>query len=48
MVKLKEQHMKYWLVDLGNNAEGILPKKDLIARERFRVGDKIRACVESC
>lgn len=34
------------VVDLGNNAEGVLPKKDLIARERYRVGDKIRACVE--
>ena len=35
------------IIDLGGNAEGILPKKDLIARERFRIGDKIKACVES-
>ncbi|RUS68692.1 hypothetical protein EGW08_023547 [Elysia chlorotica] len=35
------------VIDLGNNAEGILAKKDLIARERFRVGDKVRSCVEA-
>ena len=34
------------MIDLGSNAEGILPKKDLIARERFRIGDKIKACVQ--
>lgn len=35
------------IIDLGGNAEGILPRQDLIQRERFRVGDKIRCCVES-
>ncbi|QIV95451.1 NusA antitermination factor [Allofrancisella inopinata] len=45
--EIKRATYELLIVDLGNNAEGILPKKDLIARERFRVGDKIRACVES-
>ncbi len=31
------------IVDLGNNAEGILPRDQLIGREIFRMGDRIRA-----
>ena len=31
------------IVDLGNNAEGILIKEALIPREVFRVGDRLRA-----
>ena len=31
------------IVDLGNNAEGILIKEALIPREIFRVGDRLRA-----
>ena len=31
------------IVDLGNNAEGILTREHLIPRETFRVGDRIRA-----
>ena len=31
------------IVDLGNNAEGILTKEALIPREIFRVGDRLRA-----
>lgn len=30
------------IVDLGNNAEGILPRDQLIGREIFRMGDRIR------
>ncbi|ORU24024.1 transcription termination/antitermination protein NusA, partial [Francisella tularensis subsp. holarctica] len=45
--EIKRATYEILVVDLGNNAEGILPKKDLIARERYRVGDKIRACVEA-
>ncbi|AJC48297.1 transcription termination/antitermination protein NusA [Allofrancisella guangzhouensis] len=45
--EVKRATYELLIIDLGNNAEGILPKKDLIARERFRVGDKIRACVEN-
>jgi transcription termination/antitermination protein NusA len=31
------------IVDLGNNAEAILPRENLIGREIFRLGDRIRA-----
>lgn len=31
------------IVDLGNNAEGVLPKNNLIGRETMRMGDRVRA-----
>lgn len=31
------------IVDLGNNAEAVLPREDMIPREAFRVGDRLRA-----
>ncbi|GAB1256237.1 transcription termination factor NusA [Aurantivibrio plasticivorans] len=31
------------IVDLGNNAEGLLPRDQLVGREIFRMGDRIRA-----
>lgn len=31
------------IVDLGNNAEGLLPRENLIPRESFRINDRIRA-----
>ncbi|MDT8398855.1 MAG: transcription termination factor NusA [Pseudomonadales bacterium] len=31
------------IVDLGNNAEGLLPRENLIPRETFRINDRIRA-----
>ncbi|ASP37247.1 transcription termination/antitermination protein NusA [Bacterioplanes sanyensis] len=31
------------IVDLGNNAEGLLPKEELIGREIMRMGDRVRA-----
>ncbi|NIP16081.1 MAG: transcription termination/antitermination protein NusA [Pseudomonadales bacterium] len=31
------------IVDLGNNAEGLLTRENLIPRETFRVGDRLRA-----
>lgn len=31
------------IIDLGNNAEGLLPKDQLIAREIFRMNDRVRA-----
>ena len=34
------------LVDLGNNAEGILPREELVGREVFRVNDRIRAILQ--
>jgi N utilization substance protein A len=31
------------IVDLGNNAEGLLPREALVGRETFRVNDRVRA-----
>ena len=30
------------IVDLGNNAEGLLPREELVGREIFRVNDRVR------
>jgi N utilization substance protein A len=34
------------IVDLGNNAEAILPREEWIPRETFRVGDRLRALLK--
>ncbi|QGG79483.1 transcription termination/antitermination protein NusA [Litorivicinus lipolyticus] len=34
------------IVDLGNNAEGLLPRENLVGREIFRINDRIRALLE--
>ncbi len=34
------------IVDLGNNAEGLLPKSELVGREIFRMGDRVRAILK--
>lgn len=31
------------IVDLGNNAEALMPREELVGREVFRVGDRVRA-----
>lgn len=31
------------IVDLGNNAEGLLPRGNLVGRETFRINDRLRA-----
>jgi N utilization substance protein A len=31
------------IVDLGQNAEGLLKREDMIPRENFRIGDRVRA-----
>lgn len=31
------------IVDLGNNAEGLLPRDQLVGREIFRMGDRVRS-----
>ena len=31
------------IVDLGQNAEGFMPREELVGREAFRVGDRVRA-----
>ena len=35
------------IVDLGNNAEGLLPKDQLIGREIMRMGDRVRAILHA-
>jgi N utilization substance protein A len=42
--KVTREHI---IVDLGNNAEGLLPREELVGREVFRVGDRLRAVLQS-
>lgn len=35
------------IIDLGNNAEGLLPRENLIGREIMRMGDRVRTVLES-
>ncbi|MEX2489520.1 MAG: transcription termination factor NusA [Pseudomonadales bacterium] len=34
------------IVDLGNNAEAVLPREEWIPRETFRIGDRLRALLQ--
>ncbi len=34
------------IVDLGNNAEAVLPREEVIGRETFRIGDRVRAVLQ--
>ncbi len=34
------------IVDLGNNAEAVMPREELVGREVFRVGDRVRAILQ--
>jgi N utilization substance protein A len=34
------------IVDLGGNAEGLLPREQLVGRETFRVNDRVRAILQ--
>ncbi len=38
--KVTREHI---IVDLGSNAEGLMPREELIGREVFRVNDRVRA-----
>jgi N utilization substance protein A len=42
--KVTREHI---IVDLGGNAEGLLPREELVGREVFRVGDRLRAVLQS-
>jgi transcription termination/antitermination protein NusA len=33
------------IIDLGGNAEALLPRDQLIGREAFRIGERVRACL---
>ena len=43
MGAVKREEYAGMYVDLGNNAEGFIPREHLILRENFRNGDRIRA-----
>lgn len=34
------------IVDLGNNAEAVLPRDQVVGRETFRIGDRVRAVLQ--
>ncbi|KAA0873677.1 transcription termination factor NusA [Nitrincola tapanii] len=34
------------IIDLGNNAEALLPREHLLPRENFRMGDRVRAVLD--
>lgn len=34
------------IIDLGNNAEALLPRENILPREVFRMGDRVRAVLE--
>lgn len=34
------------IVDLGNNAEGLMPREELVGREVFRINDRVRAILK--
>ncbi|GIU16798.1 MULTISPECIES: transcription termination factor NusA [unclassified Shewanella] len=44
---VKKSNRESVVVDLGNNADGVLFKEDLISRESFRPGDRVRALLYS-
>ncbi|MFT6835438.1 MAG: N utilization substance protein A [Francisellaceae bacterium] len=43
--EVKRVTREFLIIDLGDNAEGILPRSELIPREIFRINDKIRVCL---
>lgn len=43
--EVKRNTRDFIIVDLGDNAEGILYRKDLLPKDHFRVNDKIRSCI---
>ena len=45
-VTVKRLAREVIIVDLGENAEAILPRRDTIDRESFRLNDRVRAVVE--
>ncbi|MFC0180799.1 transcription termination factor NusA [Thorsellia kenyensis] len=39
---VKKVNRESIIVDLGNNAEGIIAREDMLPRENFRIGDRVR------
>ncbi len=44
---VKKSNRETVVIDLGNNADGVLFKDDIIARETFRPGDRVRSLLYS-
>ncbi|MFT4798250.1 MAG: N utilization substance protein A [Candidatus Azotimanducaceae bacterium] len=44
--QVKKVNREAVIVDLGNNAEAILPREEWIPRETFRIGDRLRALLK--
>ncbi|MCL1079039.1 transcription termination/antitermination protein NusA [Parashewanella spongiae] len=44
---VKKSSRETVVIDLGNNADGVLFKEDIIARETFRPGDRVRSLLYS-
>ena len=40
---IKQVKREQVVMDLGNNAEGLLPRSEMLPREQVRVGDRVRA-----
>ena len=43
--EVKRISHEFLIIELANNVDAILEKKELINRERFKIGDKIKCCV---
>ncbi|WP_343153328.1 transcription termination factor NusA [Buchnera aphidicola (Mindarus keteleerifoliae)] len=44
---VKKNNRDNVILDLGNNAEGVITKEDMLPRENFRLGDRIRGVLYS-
>lgn len=44
---VKKNTREALILDLGNGAEGILPRTHMIPKESFRMGDRVRAVLEA-
>tara|TARA_R110002110_G_scaffold415562_1_gene651050 strand:- start:15512 stop:17029 length:1518 start_codon:yes stop_codon:yes gene_type:complete len=43
---VKKVTRDFIVVDLGNNAEGLLPRSEMLPKEMLRIGDRIRALLQ--
>ncbi len=43
--EVKRVTRDFLIVDLGDDAEGVLPRKELVSKENYRLNDKLRACI---
>ncbi|MDA0911062.1 MAG: transcription termination factor NusA [Proteobacteria bacterium] len=43
--EVKRTTRDFLIIDLGEDAEGVLPRKELLPKENYRLNDKLRACI---